>query len=396
MSGIKGGIKKFLQHQASSGIILMIATVLALICQNTFLSHFYNEFLRTPFSVSFGEYGLNKPLILWVNDGLMAVFFFLIGLELKREVIEGELRDPAQIGLPIIGAVGGVILPAIIFWMFTKDDSFALRGWAIPTATDIAFALGILSLLGSRVPTSLKVFLMTLAIIDDLCAIVIIALFYTSKLSLASLLISGSCLVVLFALNKLGVKSKIAFLVVGLILWVSVLKSGVHATIAGVVAAFFIPLSFKDEPNHSMLKNIEHDLHGWVAFAILPIFAFVNAGVSLKGIDIGHILSPVPLGTILGLFIGKQIGVFSFSFMAIKFGFAGLPDKATYKQLYGVAILCGVGFTMSLFVNGLAYHDSDAFAHTDKLAILLGSFISGIIGYIMLRFTTSANTNNND
>ena len=381
------GIRKFLQHQASAGIILMIATIFALICQNTFLSHFYNEFLRTPFSVSFGEYGLNKPLILWVNDGLMAIFFFLIGLELKREVLEGELRNPSQIGLPIIGAVGGVIVPAVIFYLFTKHDSFALSGWAIPTATDIAFALGILSLLGSRVPTSLKIFLMTLAIIDDLCAIVIIALFYTSKLSLASLLVSGSCLIVLFILNRMGVKSKIAFLTVGLILWVSVLKSGVHATIAGVVAAFFIPLSYKDS-NESMSKSIEHDLHGWVAFAILPIFAFVNAGVSLKGIDMSHILSPVPLGTILGLFIGKQIGVFGFSYLAIKFGFANLPDRANYMQLYGVAILCGVGFTMSLFVNGLAYHDSDVFAHTDKLAILIGSFISGVVGYILLRFTS--------
>ena len=385
------GIKEFLKHEASAGILLMIATVFALVCQNTFLSEFYNEFLRTKFSVSFGEYGISKALILWVNDGLMAVFFFLIGLELKREVLEGELRSPSQIALPAIGAAGGVVIPAVIFYLFTKHDSFALSGWAIPTATDIAFALGILSLLGSRIPVSLKIFLMTLAIIDDLCAIIIIALFYTSELSVTSLGISSVCLAGLFILNRLGIKSKAAFLIVGSILWVSVLKSGVHATLAGVVAAFFIPLKFKDEPNKSMLKSIEHDLHGWVAFGILPIFAFVNAGISLKGVGIEQIFSPVPLGIILGLFIGKQIGVFGFSYLAIKFNLAKLPDGANLKQLYGIAILCGVGFTMSLFVNGLAYNDSDAFEYTDKLAILIGSLISGVVGFLILRLSSKEN-----
>ncbi|MBE3021726.1 Na+/H+ antiporter NhaA [Campylobacter sp. RM13119] len=388
-------IKEFLRHEASGGVLLMIATILALVCQNTFLSEFYNEFLKTKFTISFGDIGLSKALILWVNDGLMAVFFFLVGLELKREVLEGELRNPSQIALPAIAAAGGVIVPALIFYIFAADDSFALKGWAIPTATDIAFALGILSLLGSRVPTSLKIFLMTLAIIDDLCAIIIIALFYTSELSVLSLGISSLCLIALFALNRYGVKSKAAYLLVGAIMWVAVLKSGVHATLAGVVAAFFIPLSFKNSPK-SMLKEIEHDLHAWVAFAILPIFAFVNAGIALKGVGLNEILSPVALGTALGLFIGKQLGVFGFSFVAIKFKMAKLPDGVNWAQLYGVAILCGVGFTMSLFVNGLAYNDTDAFAYTDKLAILIGSVISGVIGFVILRVFSSERKENLD
>ncbi|AQW82242.1 Na+/H+ antiporter NhaA [Campylobacter pinnipediorum] len=386
-------IRDFLKHEASGGIFLMIVTIFALIFQNTFLSDFYNSFLKTNLSISFGDFGLSKALILWVNDGLMAIFFFLVGLELKREVLEGELRNPSQIALPAIAGIGGIIIPAIIFYMFTKHDSFALSGWAIPTATDIAFALGILSLLGSRVPTSLKIFLMTLAIIDDLCAIIIIALFYTSDLSLLSLGSSFLCILGLFVLNLMGVKSKAAFLIIGLIFWVSVLKSGVHATLAGVISAFFIPIKQKDNPSKSMLKELEHDLHAWVAFAILPIFAFVNAGISLKGIGIEQLLTAVPLGTMIGLFIGKQLGVFGFSFLAIKLKIAKIPEGVNFKQLYGVAVLCGVGFTMSLFVNGLAYNESDAFAYTDKLAILIGSLISGIAGFIILKVSSKNKIN---
>ncbi|AQW85438.1 Na(+)/H(+) antiporter NhaA [Campylobacter pinnipediorum subsp. caledonicus] len=381
-------IKDFLKHEASGGIFLMIATIFALIFQNTLLSDFYNSFLKTNLTISFGEFGLSKALILWVNDGLMAIFFFLVGLELKREILEGELKNPSQIALPAIAGIGGIIIPAIIFYIFTKHDSFALSGWAIPTATDIAFALGILSLLGSRVPTSLKIFLMTLAIIDDLCAIIIIALFYTSDLSLLSLGSSFLCILGLFVLNLMGVKSKAAFLIIGLIFWVSVLKSGVHATLAGVISAFFIPIKQKDNPNKSMLREIEHDLHAWVAFAILPIFAFVNAGISLKGIGMDQLLTAVPLGTMIGLFIGKQFGVFGFSFLAIKLKIAKIPEGVNFKQLYGVAVLCGVGFTMSLFVNGLAYNESDAFAYTDKLAILIGSVISGVVGFIILKINS--------
>lgn len=376
-------IKEFLKHESSGGIFLMIATLIALIAQNSFLSEFYASFLHTPFSVSFGDAGLSKPLILWVNDGLMAVFFFLIGLELKREVSEGELSNPAQILLPAVGGIGGIILPAIIFFIFNSSDEFAIKGWAIPTATDIAFALGILSLLGDRVPTSLKIFLMTLAIIDDLCAIVIIALFYTSELSTISLGIAATCVVGLAILNLLNIRSKAAYLIIGAILWVAVLKSGVHATLAGVIAAFFIPIA--DKGGKSLLKELEHDLHPWVAFLILPLFAFVNAGIALSGVGVSEMFGSVPFGIIAGLFIGKQLGVFGFSYMAIKMGLAKVPEGSSLKQLYGVAILCGVGFTMSLFVDSLAYNDSDAFAYTDRLAILIGSLLSGVIGYIWLK-----------
>ncbi|CAD7288362.1 Na(+)/H(+) antiporter NhaA [Campylobacter majalis] len=387
-------VKEFLKHEASGGILLMIATIIALVCQNTLLSEFYDSFLKTKFTVALGEYALSKPLILWINDGLMAVFFFLIGLELKREVLEGELRNPSQIALPAIAGLGGIVVPAVIFYLFTKSDSFALSGWAIPTATDIAFALGILSLLGSRVPTSLKIFLMTLAIIDDLCAIIIIALFYTSDLSIFSLGIGGACIAVLFALNRLGVRSKAAYLIVGLVFWTAVLKSGVHATLAGVITAFFIPLAIKSDDDKSMLKEIEHDLHGWVAYGVLPIFAFANAGIALRGVGVSELVSAVPLGIMLGLFIGKQLGVFAFSFIAIKAGLAKLPEGSSWAGLYGVAVLCGVGFTMSLFVNGLAYNDSDAFAYADKLAILLGSLASGVFGYLVLLLTSKKQSTN--
>lgn len=377
-------LKEFLKHEASAGILLMIATILALISQNTILSDFYNSFLHTKFSISFGEFALAKPLILWVNDGLMAIFFFLIGLELKREILAGELSNPKQIVLPAISGLGGILFPALIFYIFTKNDSFALSGWAIPTATDIAFALGILSLLGKRVPVSLKIFLMTLAIIDDLCAIIIIALFYTEQLSLISLGFSAFCISILFALNLINTKNKAAYLIVGIILWVSVLKSGVHATLAGVICAFFIP--FKSAQG-SMLSQIEKDIHPWVGFLILPLFAFVNAGISLKGIEISQILSPVPLGIILGLFLGKQLGVFSFAFLTVKLRLAKLPEGSNFRQLYGVSLLCGVGFTMSLFIGSLAYKDSDIFAYTDKLAILLGSLLSGVLGFLFLLFS---------
>ena len=379
--------KNFVQNEASSGILLILAAIFAMIFQNGFLSEFYNSFLRINMGVVFGEFSLQKPLILWVNDGLMAVFFFLLGLELKREIVEGEMRNPAQIVLPIVGAAGGIVMPALVFYAFNHADAFALKGWAIPTATDTAFALGLIMILGKRVPASLKIFLVTLSIIDDVCAILIMAIFYSGHLSAVSFMVAGAATLGLLALNLAGVNKKACYVILGIILWVSVLKSGVHATLAGVVAAFFIPLSFKDEPGKSMLKSIEHDLHGWVAFGVLPIFAFVNAGISLRGVGLDEILSPVALGTALGLFVGKQVGVFSFSFLAIKFKLAKLPEGSNFIQLYGIAVLCGVGFTMSLFVNGLAYNDTDAFAYTDKLAILLGSVVSGAAGFILLKFS---------
>ena len=380
-------IQEFIKKESSAGLVLIAVTILALILQNSFLTDFYTNFLNVPLRISFGDFGLAKPLLLWVNDGLMAIFFFLIGLEVKREVMEGELSTRSQVILPVIAAIGGMIIPALIFSFFNFGDDFAMTGWAIPTATDIAFALGILSLLGNRVPISLKIFLMALAIIDDLGAIVIIALFYTHTLSLLSIIIASLCLFVLFIMNKIGIVQKSAYILIGIILWTSVLKSGVHATIAGVLLAFTIPLySFPKEGNRfSMLKEIEHDLHYWVAFFILPLFAFVNAGVDLKDLSSTALLGNVPLGIMLGLFFGKQIGVFGFSFIAIKLGIASLPQGSNFKQLYGVSILTGIGFTMSLFVNTLAYNDTELFFYADKLAILLGSFISGALGYLFLK-----------
>jgi NhaA family Na+:H+ antiporter len=383
----KETLLNFIRKESSAGIILIMTTIAALLLQNGPLSDYYSGFLHTHVEIRFGELQIAKPLLLWVNDGLMAIFFFMIGLEVKREVMEGHLSSVRQITLPAIAAVGGMVVPALFFMLFNAGDDFAMNGWAIPTATDIAFALGILSLLGPRVPVSLKIFLMALAIIDDLGAIIIIALFYTSDLSTTSIVIASIALAVLFAFNRLNVVKQSLYIVVGIVLWVSVLKSGVHATLAGVALAFMIPLTSKDErgQSFSMLKNMEHGLHYWVAFFILPLFAFVNAGVDLRGISVEEITGPVPLGIMLGLFLGKQIGVFGFSWIAIKLGAASRPTGATWRQLYGVAILTGIGFTMSLFVDSLAFNDTDLFRYADKLAILLGSFLSGITGYLLLR-----------
>jgi NhaA family Na+:H+ antiporter len=383
-------IKEFIKKESSAGILLIFVTILALLLQNSFMSTFYTSFLHTPVEIRFGDLQIAKPLLLWVNDGLMAVFFFLIGLEVKREVKEGHLSSLSQITLPGIAAVGGMVVPALVFIAFNRGDDFSMNGWAIPTATDIAFALGILSLLGSRVPVSLKIFLMTLAIIDDLGAIVIIALFYTSELSTMSITIAAIALLILLIMNRMNVAIKSAYIVVGVILWVSVLKSGVHATLAGVALAFMIPLSSKDKEGNtfSMAKEMEHDLHYWVAFMILPLFAFVNAGVDLKGISIEEMAGPVPLGIMFGLFVGKQVGVFGFSWLAIKMGIASLPKESNWTLLYGVSVLTGIGFTMSLFVDTLAYNDTQIYHYADKLAILLGSFLSAIVGYLILRMKT--------
>ena len=380
-------IETFLKRESSAGILLIFATVIALLLQNSGLSELYTSFLHTHVEIRFGDLQIAKPLLLWVNDGLMAVFFFLIGLEVKREVIEGHLSSLSQIALPGLAAIGGMVVPALVFIAFNTGNEFAMKGWAIPTATDIAFALGVLSLLGNRIPLSLKVFLLALAIIDDLGAIVIIALFYTSELSTASIIISSIALAILFVMNRFGVASKAAYILVGIVLWVSVLKSGVHATLAGVALAFMIPLNVKgsDGNTFSMSKELEHDLHYWVAFMILPLFAFVNAGVDLRGISFEQMLDPVPVGIMLGLFIGKQIGVFGFSWLAIKLGLARLPKDSSWMQLYGLSILTGIGFTMSLFVDSLAYNDTQVFHYADKLAVLLGSFLSGIVGYLVLK-----------
>lgn len=385
-------IEQFIKKESSSGILLIFATIMALILSNTFMAPLYESFLHIPVEIRIGSLYLDKSLYHWVNDGLMAVFFLLIGLEVKREILEGHLSSLKQIVLPGIAAIGGMVVPAGIYLAFNQNDLVAVNGWAIPTATDIAFALGILSLLGKRVPVSLKIFLMALAIIDDLGAIVIIAIFYTTELSTLSIVIALISLIVLVILNILGVSKKAAYFIVGTILWTSVLKSGVHATLAGIALALTIPLNAKDENKNpfSPLKEIEHNLHFWVAFFILPLFAFVNAGVNITEISLSQMSGTVPLGIMLGLFFGKQIGVFGFSYVAIKCNLAKLPEGSNWMQLYGVSILTGIGFTMSLFIVSLAFEDDSAFQYTDKLAILIGSFISGIMGYLILR--TGKNT----
>jgi len=369
--------------EAGVGIILIVSTIFALFLANSTFSNFYSQFLDAPIKIQFGNFELAKPLILWVNDGLMAIFFFLVGLEVKREILEGTLSSISKVTLPAIAAIGGMLMPAVIYTIINFNDSLAMKGWAIPTATDIAFALGVLALLGNRIPTSLKVFLMALAIIDDLGAIIIIALFYTSDLSIVSLMIAAGAIFGLFLLNFFNVTRKSFYILFGIILWASVLKSGVHATLAGVILAMFIPL--KPIDGKSLLKEFEHELHGFVSYFVLPLFAFVNAGIDLRGLDVQKLFTGAPLGIMLGLFLGKQLGVFGFSMIAIKLKIAKMPDNVTLRKFYGVSVLTGIGFTMSLFIDSLAFGDASLFNYADKLAILLGSFISGVIGYIILR-----------
>jgi len=378
-------IQDFLKLEAASGIILMLTALSAMLIANSPLSPFYDLLLELPVVVAVGSFEIAKPLLLWINDGLMAMFFFLVGLELKREFIEGDLSQPGQVTLPAIGAVGGMLVPALCYAAFNYDDPQAIKGWAIPTATDIAFALGILTIIGKKVPLQLKVFLTSLAIFDDLGAIIVIAIFYTEQLSLSSLIIAAVVISILFLLNRRGVTSTAPYLFFGVILWVSVLKSGVHATLAGVMLAFFIPIAGK-KGEESPLKALEHNLHTMIAFIVLPIFAFANAGLDFSGVGINEILSPVPLGIIVGLVVGKQIGIFGFCFIAIKLGFASLPKNVNWKLLYGVSMLCGVGFTMSLFIGSLAFeNDFNAVVFQERLGIVIGSLISGILGYLLIK-----------
>ncbi len=380
-------IEEFIKKESASGILLIFATILALALSNSGMSSLYASFLHIPVEIRVGALHLNKTLYHWVNDGLMVIFFLLIGMEVKREILEGHLSSLGQVALPGMAAIGGMVVPAAVYLLFNQNNPIAVGGWAIPTATDIAFALGILSLLGNRVPVSLKIFLMALAIIDDLGAIIIIAIFYTTELSTLSIAIAIISLAVLITFNLFGVSKKAAYFIVGTILWVSVLKSGVHATLAGVALAFTIPLNVKDENKKpiSPLKEIEHNLHFWVAFFILPLFAFVNAGVNITEISLSQMSGAVPTGIILGLFIGKQVGVFGFSWLAIKLKLAKLPKDGNWVHLYGVSVLTGIGFTMSLFIASLAFEDDSIFQYTDKLAILAGSFMSGIVGYFVLK-----------
>ncbi len=378
-------IRDFLKLEAASGLILMAAAVLALIAANSPVSVYYDALLQIPVVVQIGRLEIAKPLLLWINDGLMAVFFFLIALELKRELMEGELNDPRKVYLPAFAAVGGMFVPAAIYAWLNWGDAVAMKGWAIPAATDIAFALGVLALLGSRIPSTLKVFLLSIAILDDIGAIVIIAVFYTEGLSVTALLGAAVILPILAFLNWRNVRSVPTYVVFGIALWVLVLKSGVHATLAGVLLGFFIPLK-SDEEGFSPAKNLEHELHGVVAFAIMPVFAFANAGVSLEGISLDSLLTPVPLGIAMGLVVGKQVGVFGFTWLAVKLGLGRLPDGMNWISVYGLAALCGIGFTMSLFIGSLAFEQGGPdYVVTDRLGILAGTAVGGMWGYLVLR-----------
>ena len=375
-------LKSFFKHEAAGGILLMMAAIAALIIYNSPAADWYDATLNSTFSLLINGEGLQKPLILWINDGLMAVFFFLVGLELKRELLEGKLKNPSNVVLPGIAALGGMIVPAVIYASINWGDSSLLRGWAIPAATDIAFALGVLALLGPRVHPGLKVFLLTLAILDDMGAILIIALFYTEELKAAYLAYALLPLAGLLWLNLRGTHRVAPAILLGAILWFLVLKSGVHATLAGVAVAFLIPL--KDRFDRSPLHSLEHALTPYVNFLILPIFAFANAGVSLAGMSFGDLLDPVPLGIAAGLFIGKQIGVFGFTFATVKLGIAKLPQEFSWLHIYGLACLAGIGFTMSLFIGGLSFDRPDL-AGGVRMGVLTGSFLSAILGYFVLR-----------
>ena len=387
---MKATIKNFLKMESAGGIVLMFAAVLAMLAANSPAAGLYALFIDTPVEIRVGALQIAKPMLLWVNDGLMAIFFFLVGLELKREILEGELSRPSNVLLPVIGAVGGIVVPVGIYVALNAGDEQAMRGWAIPAATDIAFALGIVSLLGSRVPTSLKVFLVSLAIFDDLGAIVIIAIFYSAELSLTALLFALFCLALLTVFSWRRVAGVSSYIVVGIVMWVAVLKSGVHATFAGVALAAFIPMRDTADSSRSPLRELEHDLHQVVAFGVLPLFAFVNAGISLSGVGFTALTDKVSLGVAAGLFIGKQLGIFLFCAIAIMLGVARLPKGASFGSLYGIAVLCGVGFTMSLFIGSLAFENvrlDREMVFDERLGIILGSLLSGLLGYLVLHLT---------
>jgi NhaA family Na+:H+ antiporter len=382
---MKKVIERFFKWESASGVLLMAAALCALLIANSPWRDWYDLIIGTKFQIQLGEFGIGKPLLLWINDGLMAIFFLMVGLELKREILEGELSDPRKVTLPAIGAVGGMAIPAVIYILLNWGDAVALKGWAIPAATDIAFALGILSLLGSRVPVSLKVFLTSLAIFDDVGAIVIIAVFYTANIALPALMVAFVCVAVLAVFNYRGVVSRSLYFFVGAIMWVALLKSGVHATLSGVLLAFFIPMGKGSSAHDSPLKSLEHDLHTTVAFVILPVFAFANSGINLSGVALADLLHGVPLGVSLGLFIGKQLGIFTFCWLGIRMGLAALPAGMSWAGLYGTAILCGVGFTMSLFIGSLAFEETGVNLLVDeRIGIIMGSLMSGLVGFFVL------------
>lgn len=384
-------IQRFLKLESAGGILLLFSAAVAMLLANSPLSSQYNDFLNLPVSLQIGGFSINKTLIHWINDGFMAVFFVLVGMEVKKELFEGALSSYQQAIFPAIAAVGGMIVPALVYWFIAKQDPSLANGWAIPMATDIAFAIGIMALLSKQVPLPLKIFLLALAIIDDLGAIVVIALFFSHELSVQALIFSGISILTLVLLNRFRVSALCAYMVVGAILWASVLKSGVHATLAGVIIGFCIPL--KGKKGERPLHDFEHILAPWSSFVILPLFAFANAGVSFDGIDVSMISSPLLLAIACGLIIGKPVGVFGFSYISVKLGLAKLPDGINFKQIFAVAVLCGIGFTMSMFLASLAF-DADAGESVNtlsRLGILLGSTVSATLGYLFLKQTTKLN-----
>jgi len=377
--------KWFFKLEAASGLLLLFAAIIALIVSNSDLSIYYKDILESNFRLGIGKFGINLSVLHWINDVLMAIFFFLVSLEIKREFIQGELSNPKQAMLPIIGAVGGMLVPALIYVAINYKDPVTLNGWAIPSATDIAFSLGVLSLLGKRVPLSLKVFLTALAIIDDLGAIIIIAFFYSGKVQFVYLLLMLICMIILLLFNKLNIRNFIPYLIVGLFLWEFTHASGIHATISGVLLALTIPHKDNERSHsHSLLIKLEHSISPYVAFGIMPIFAFANAGVSLEGVGFDSLLEPVPLGILCGLFFGKQIGVFLFSYFSIKLNFAEMPNNSNLITFYGVGVLTGIGFTMSLFVGNLAFVEETTHLDGVKIGVLLGSLLSTIFGYMLI------------
>ena len=375
MNPLASAVKK----ETIGGLLLIAATALALLIANTPLSALYESMLSTSMRVYVGTFGIDKPLLLWINDGLMVLFFFIIGLEVKREVLEGTLSRRDQAALPIVAAIGGIVAPALVYAFVNRENPAAMAGWAIPAATDIAFVVGILALLGSRVPSSLKVFVLALAIIDDIGAIIIIALFYTDTIALPSLMIAATAILGLAILNRLHVVQTAPYIIIGLVLWISVLKSGVHATLAGVVLAMFIPMYHPKAKDRSPLCELEESLHPTVAFGVLPLFAFANAGVPFSGLTAETIFSSVSVGIAAGLFFGKQIGVALFTYAAVALGIAKRPEGASWTQIYGVSVLTGIGFTMSLFIGTLAL-DPVAYSESVRIGVLMGSILSGAVG----------------
>ena len=383
---ITKGFLSFFKLEAASGIVLLFAAVIALIISNSELSSLYFSTLEKYLFIGINNFGLKLSVLHWINDALMAIFFFFVTLEIKREFLQGELSNIKQALLPIIAAVGGMVIPALIYVIINLGDGETLRGWAIPSATDIAFSLGVLSLLGSRVPLSLKVFLTALAIIDDLGAIVIIALFYSGDLSIKYLSLMLLAFIVLLVINKFNVKKFLPYLIVGIFLWDFTHNSGIHATIAGVLLAMTIPHRKKDK-DFSLLIKVEHAISPYVAFGIMPIFAFANAGVSLEGLSFSSLLDKVPLGIVLGLFVGKQLGVFVFSYVSIKLKVAQMPSNTSWYNFYGVGVLTGIGFTMSLFVGNLAFADNLQYMDGVKIGVLTGSLLSTLFGYFLILLT---------